>query len=177
MDAYLMGLLLGDGTSNYSKSNGAYQVWIDQKRFDNEYIAQEAKRLFEKLGFNVCYYYFLDKVRARVYSKELFTLFRNMKSNPKAYFDNLSSKNKLKFISGFFDAEGTVTDRYVIYNGDSILLESMQSFLETKSIVSYIYKFGKVFGLQIYRKNDMIKFKKIIRSLKVYRIPSVKKLR
>ena len=167
MNPYLMGVLFGDGTCNYSKSNRAYQVWIDQ-HIKNEDIAKKTKSLFIDSGFNVHYYYFLNKVRVRVYSKELYKLFKEMRLNPKDYFNNLSNHDKLEFIAGFFDAEGTVTDRYVMYNMEKKLLDVMKSFLEV-SIKCYIYKFGKVYGLQIYRKNDMKKFKEIIPSIKINR--------
>ncbi len=65
------------------------------------------------------------------------------------------------------DAEGTVTDRVVIYNKDTKLLNSIQKKLNELGITnSHIYKFGVVQGLQIYRRASLKRF--------VGEIPAVK---
>ena len=54
------------------------------------------------------------------------------------------------------DAEGTVTDRVVIYNKDIELLKSIQKKLNELGITgSHIYKFGVIHGLQIYRRQSL----------------------
>ena len=50
----------------------------------------------------------------------------------------------------------------MIYNSDKKLLEDMKNFLAKFGIVCYIYRFGKIFGLQIYRKNSIKTLRKII---------------
>jgi len=78
-------------------------------------------------------------------------------------------KGKKKFIAGFFDAEGTITDRLVFYNKNKKLLEEIKKFLETLEIISYIYKFPNVWGLQIYRRIHVQLFRKHIDSVKLSR--------
>ena len=54
MNAYLIGLLIGDG-SRYSSKNGRYMVWLDQN-IRNIKILEKAKAILEKLGLNVFLY-------------------------------------------------------------------------------------------------------------------------
>src|SRR3989338_1415233 len=121
---YLAGLLLGDGTLNKGK-NRAYAVWIDQHQ-RNSKIIDNAVREFQSLGLNVHHYKFLNKVRAMIYSKEFFQKFESLRENPVSFFHKLSKIEKWKFISGFFDAEGTATDRLVIYNSRLEILKIFQ---------------------------------------------------
>jgi len=174
VDAYLAGLLYGDGTSHHSKSNRAYQVWIDQAE-RNKYIAEEAKKYLEAIGLNVHFYGHQDKVRASVYSKEFFEFFRELRENVLDFFEALFRKEKLRFIAGFFDAEGTITDRYVFYNGNHGLLKAIVGFLKHEGVKSYIYSFGSIYGIQIYRKDDAKKFQSLIPSLKIVATPLVEK--
>ena len=136
---YLAGLLFGDGTSHIRY----YMVWIDQHE-RNTYIVEKAKSILESLNLKVYYYGFLNKKRAAVNSKELYYEFKELKNDPSKFFEYLSNDEKKEFIAGFFDAEGTVTD-----------------------ITSYIYKFGKVYGVQIYRRKDIKIINEMIPSLKM----------
>jgi hypothetical protein len=165
MSSYLAGLLFGDGTSHLAK-NGAYAVWIDQHERNNEMI-ERAVRELKKMNLNVHHYGFLNKKRAMVYSKALFQEFRKMRESPAEFFNNLSEKKKFGFISGFFDAEGTATDRLVVYNGDLKILEEIKKFLTKNSIFGHIYKYGKVYGIQIYRRDSIRKLKKKTNSIKI----------
>lgn len=167
MTPYLVGLLFGDGTSNYGKKNNAYAVWIDQHERNIE-IAKKAKDEFEKIGLNVHYYTFLNKVRAMVYSKATFIEFREIRNNTLGYFESLNEKERFEFISGFFDAEGTVTDRIVLYNGDKELLIAIKDFLfKVLEVVGHVYRYGKIHGLQIYRRNDIQKLIPKMISIKI----------
>lgn len=151
---YLFGLLVGDGTKHLGK-NGRYMVWIDQHT-RNIKILEKAKTLLENQGFNVFSYRVPgNKERILVYSKKLFQQFSDIMNDPTSFFESLSDEEKKEFISGLLDAEGTVTDRVVIYNSNRKLLESIKSFLTKLRIVCYIYRFGKIFGLQIYRKKSV----------------------
>lgn len=159
---YLAGLLFGDGTCY----RGNYGVWIDQVK-RNLFIVEEAKKELEALKFKVHYYGYLNKQRALVYSKDLYYEFISLRENPVKFFESLTKDQKKKFIAGLFDAEGTVTDRLVLYNGDLILLKHIRKFLKNNNIPSYIYKFGKIYGVQIYRREDIKKVNDIIPSLKL----------
>lgn len=163
----MIGLLFGDGTSHYGK-NKAYAVWIDQHQ-NNSYIIDRAYKEFRKLGLNVHRYKFLNKERAMVYSKQLFQKFRGVKSNPVAYFRGLSDKEKILFISGFFDAEGTITDRIVLYNSNTSLLRAIQKFWLKLGIEGYLYRYGKIHGIQVYRRSQIARLVKNMKSEKVLR--------
>lgn len=165
MSPYLAGLLFGDGTSHLAK-NGAYAVWIDQHE-RNHKIVERAIKEFEKMNLNVHHYGFLNKIRAMVYSKALFLEFRKMREASVEFFQNLSGKYKFEFISGFFDAEGTATDRLVVYNSDIELLKIINDFLVKNHIVSYIYRYGKIYGIQIYRRKSIATLKQKTDSLKI----------
>jgi len=137
MSPYLAGLLFGDGTS-YLGKNGVYAVWIDQHERNCKIIDRAVKE-FKKMDLNVHHYGFLNKIRAMIYSKALFHEFRKIRENPIEFFRSLSKKQKLEFFSGFFDAEGTATDRLVVYNGNLDILNEILSFLFL-FLFSFFYK-------------------------------------
>ncbi len=169
MNPYLTGLLLGDGATHFGK-NWRYQVWIDQHN-KNIDILERAIEILRKEGFNVCVYKVPgNKTRAYVCAKRLFTEFDKIKKDSVKHFLNLSGNQKKEFVAGFFDAEGTVTDRFVIYNSNIPLLQVMKSFLEKLGIVCYIYKFGKISGIQIYRKESVKIFSRHIKCVKISRL-------
>ncbi|MBI2667643.1 hypothetical protein HYX17_02625 [Candidatus Woesearchaeota archaeon] len=169
MDQYLTGLFVGDGSIHLGK-NWKYQVWIDQHN-RNADILKKAAEILQKEGFNVCVYKIPDnKIRVYVCAKRLFTEFSEVKKNPVNHFLNLNENDKKEFVAGFFDAEGTVTDRFVIYNGNITLLQAIEKFLKKLGIVCYIYRFGKIFGIQIYQKKSVEKFVNHIKCIKISRI-------
>lgn len=160
-EMYLFGLLVGDGTK-YRGKNGRYMVWIDQ-HIKNRKIVEKAKNILEASGFNVFFYQVPgNKKRVLVYSKKLFQKLSEIMKDPTRFFQSLDEEDKKEFIAGFVDAEGTVTDRLVIYNSNKELLEAIRGFLSNVGIVCYIYQFGKIFGLQIYRKSSLKMLKAII---------------
>jgi len=158
MKMYLIGMLVGDGSLEKRK-NRAYAVWIDQHT-RNLPILQRIERILKEQGLKT---YFYDIPN----SKKIFEIFKKAKQNPSQFFKGLGDEEKLQFISGFLDAEGTVTDRIVIYNSNKMLLEEIQEFLKSKGISSHIYTFGKVFGLQIYRRSEIKKLMKLLNSVKL----------
>ena len=169
MDKYVVGLLFGDGVAHRNKRNRSYAIWIDQ-HVKNLDILEELKRIFIKNKIKFYWYKVPDnKIRIFSYSKDKYLEIKGVKENSSSFFKKLSNIQKKKFIAGLFDAEGTVTDRLVTYNKDKKLLEEIKKFLETLGIISYIYKFSKVFGLQIYRKIHIQIFKKHIKSVKLSR--------
>lgn len=167
INPYLAGVMFGDGTCHRGK-NRAYAVWIDQHE-KNKDIIDEVEKRFQKAKYKIYRYSFLNKIRVLTYSKELFRWFKELRSNPTSYFSKLSEKEKLDFVGGFFDAEGTYTDRVVIYNGDKKLLEEIQKFFVKLKMSAYIYKFGKIYGVQIYKKENISELKKKIYSIKFKR--------
>ena len=140
----------------------------------NKEIVEEATKKFEEHGLNVHQYGFLDKTRSLVYSKKMYMEFGNIRQKPIKFFKNLIKLDKWKFISGFFDAEGTVTDRVVIYNGDRELLEAISTFLEKEGMTCHIYNFGKIYGIQIYKRTSIRILEKNLCGIKIKKIYSLK---
>jgi LAGLIDADG DNA endonuclease family protein len=160
LDPYLVGIIRGDGSANKRK-DGAFAVWVDQAE-KNRKIAEEVKLRFERLGLNTFFYKYYAKqdkawkYRALVYSKELFMRLKSVFRNIRAYINKLSDGEAKQFIAGVLDAEGTITDRIVIYNKNMVLLRAVQNKLNELGIFhSHIYKFGVVHGLQIYRRESL----------------------
>ncbi len=160
LDPYLVGIIRGDGSA-VKRKDGAYAVWVDQAE-KNYKIIEEVKLRFERLGLKTFFYRYYSrqdkayKFRALVYSKELFMRLKSVFRNIKAYIDRLSDEDARQFIAGVLDAEGTVTDRIVIYNKSMILLKAIQGRLNELGIFhSHIYKVGVVHGLQIYRRRSL----------------------
>jgi hypothetical protein len=172
MNAYLAGLLYGDGTRNKGK-NRAFAVWIDQNN-KNKSIVEEATKKFREHGLNVHQYGFLDKTRSLVYSKKFYIEFGDLRKGPIDFFIKLAKLDKWKFVSGFFDAEGTVTDRIVIYNGNREFLEVVSNFLKSEGICCHIYKFGKIYGIQVYKRASIETLKKKLCGIKLKKIYSLK---
>jgi hypothetical protein len=103
---------------------------MDNQHIKNIKILEKARNILRDLGFNVFFYSIQEsKKRIMVYSKKLFQQFDEMMKNPTQFFLSLDENEKKEFIAGFLDAEGTVTDRVVIYNSNKNLLESMKEFL------------------------------------------------
>lgn len=168
MDAWLAGVLIGDGTCHYGK-NKAYAVWIDQHDRNSKVLDRVQQKL-QLSGFKIYRYNVPDnKARVLTYSKILFIEFQSIRKNSAKFFSSLNKKDKKEFIAGFFDAEGTVTDRIVIYNSDIQLLKVIQKFLQQVGIPSFIYKFGKIHGLQVYRKIHQEIFLKEIHAIRLSR--------
>ena len=172
IDPYLVGFLRGDGSVSKRK-DGAYAVWVDQAEKNRDIFEKAVLPRFERLGpkvYSYRYYAKKDKTykhRALVYSKELYTELRKIFRDIKSYIDGLSDRQAKQFIAGVMDAEGTVTDRVVIYNKDTKLLRLIQQRLDKLGVTnSHIYKFGVVHGLQIYRRASLKRL--------VGEIPSVK---
>ena len=97
-------------------------MWVDQAEKNRDIFEKGVLPRFERLGPKVYSYRYyakkdrIYKLRALVYSKELYTELRKIFRDMKSYIDSLSDEQAKQFIAGVLDAEGTVTDRVVIYN-------------------------------------------------------------
>jgi len=167
---YLAGILFGDGTS-HKGANGAYSVWIDQ--IDKEILQQNVVPQLATLGSKVYFYSYFAKAddvrkwRALVHSKKIYLWFKELKENPDKYVEQLSNEELKEFVAGLFDAEGTITDRLVFYNKNKELLDKIKERLGAIGIKSNLYKFGKVYGIQLYRKEHVEKFRALIPSFRL----------
>ena len=168
MDAWLAGVMIGDGTCHYGK-NKAYAVWIDQHE-RNRRVLDGVQQKLKLSGFKIYRYKVpANKARVLTYSKALYLEFLSIRENSAKFFSGLNDSDKKEFIAGFFDAEGTMTDRIVIYNSDIRLLKAIQVFLQQIGIPSFIYEFGKIHGLQVYRKLHKDIFFKEIKAIRLSR--------
>ena len=176
-DPYLAGVLFGDGTCHKLK-NGAYAIWIDQSEKNRDIIELMVVLRLAKLGLRVHVYRYRDrrhgvyKWRALVYSKALFTAFVELKKDVLRYVEELDDNGFCEFVAGLFDAEGTVTDRFVLYNSNLELLMLLKERLANLGVEAHVYKFGSVFGLQIHKRADMLKLARMIPSLKLRGAPA-----
>lgn len=166
---YLAGFLYGDGTCYHNPSvNRAYSVSIDQIA-SNTHLLKHVKRYLENFS-KVHEYQFKSpdglKTRVLVYNKNLFVQFKKLRKEPIKFFNNLDIEEKFNFLSGLLDADGTITDRIVIYASNENLLLSFRKFLDNYGVISYVYKFGSIFGLQIYRKQSIETLKEKLMSVK-----------
>jgi hypothetical protein len=128
---------------------GRYMVRIDQN-IRNIKILEKAKTILEKLGLNVFLYSVSNnKKRVLVYSKKLFLYFNEVAENPANFFHFIKRKWKERIYSWFLGPEGTVTDWVVIYNSNKELLEVIKTFLQNNGVSCNIYRFGKIYGIQI----------------------------
>lgn len=169
---YLAGFLYGDGTCYHNPANRSYSVWIDQIE-SNTYLLKYARGYLGRFSKVHEYQYKSPgglKTRILVHNKNLFIQFKKLREEPIKFFNRLSKEEKINFISGLLDADGTITDRIVIYASNENLLKRFEQFLKNYEVVGNVYKFGSISGLQIYSKKSInalikqkmmsIKFKK-----------------
>ncbi|PUA32941.1 MAG: hypothetical protein B9J98_03390 [Candidatus Terraquivivens tikiterensis] len=173
IDPYIVGIFFGDGVT-YKTKHGAYCVWIDQKDKNKGILESEVIPRLKKMGLKVYFYSYYAKAdrtlkwRVLTYSKELYMAIRSISRRIAEYFSTLSDKDATQFIAGFFDAEGTKTDRIVIYNQNLELLKIVKQRLINLSIQNpHIYRFGSIYGLQIYCKRSVKKFLELIPSCRL----------
>ena len=173
IDPYIAGVFFGDGTT-HKRKDGAYCVWIDQTDKNKIVLESEVIPRLRKMKFKTYFYSYYAKAdyavkwRVLIYSKELYLAMRNMFQRIAQYFSALSDEDAVQFIAGLFDAEGTRTDRIVIYNQNLELLEQIKHRLENSNVHNcQIYRFGPIHGLQIYRKNSVKKFCELIPSCRL----------
>jgi len=176
VDPYIAGLFFGDGCI-YKRKDGTYRVWIDQADKNKEVLKHEAIPRLIRMQVKTHFYSYYSrkdgvmKWRILLYSKELYMVMREVFQKITEYFESLPDMEARQFIAGLFDAEGTKTDRIVIYNRNVDLLRLIKQKLEDFGIKnSYTYSFGPIYGLQIYRKSSVKKFLEVIPSyrLKAY---------
>ena len=170
---YLAGFLLGDGSAHHNRSNRAYEVTIDQISH-NVHLMKRIKPQMSVFG-KVHHYPFNSpdgrKYRMRVYSKTLYLQVVSLKKNPIIFFKNLDSKERLEFVGGYIDADGTFSNnRLILYSKNKGLLEEIKEFLKsTCKLNSAIYRFNAssfnlcdrlIYGLQFstrHRQADLLK--------------------
>ena len=173
IDPYIAGVFFGDGTT-YKRKDGTYCVWIDQVERNKRVLELGVMPRIRKMGLKAhLYQYYVKrdrttKWRVLVYSKDFYIAIRNMFARITEYFSKLSDEEAVEFIAGLFDAEGTKTDRIVIYNQNLKLLNLIRERLEKLGIRNvYVYKFASVYGLQIYRKKFVKKFLEKVPSIRL----------
>lgn len=177
---YLAGFLLGDGSAHHNKSNRAYEVTIDQI-LHNKHLMKRIKSQMSVFG-KVHHYPFNspdgEKYRMRVYSKPLYLQVLSLKTDPIVFFKDLDSKERLEFIGGYIDADGTFSNKkLILYSKNKGLLEEIKKFLKnTCKLNSAIYGFNAssfnlddrlIYGLQFSTKHKPVELLKSIPSVKL----------
>lgn len=127
---FILGALMGDGCLTSRPSIGDFTIEFDQKSKGwLDILSEKFKESFGKTseikktskGF----------FRLRIHSKSMFTELKEMKSK---FPDILTSdENKIKFLQGIFDAEGSVHKtrfRITISNKSDSIIESCKTFLK-----------------------------------------------
>ncbi len=150
---YFLGFAVGDGSVYRNRKSRNYEVTIDQKYPENrryiERISRELSR--SKIKF---YKYKLEfkgyqKVRLRVFGKDIFYLIKFLRTFPLMILD-LKKKEFKNFLEGLIDSDGSVIeDRILIYSKDINFLYVLNLKLLELGMFGKIYKFGKVYGLQV----------------------------
>lgn len=160
--AYLAGLLFGDGCI-YVSNNAAYCVWIDQVVGRGDAVVEKAEAEMSRLGYKTYRYLYnlqngkAAKHRVLVYSKRLYQQVKEIKTHIVEYVSRLNDEELLSFVGGLFDAEGTFTNRIVVYNRNKELLDLLRERLARFGLRTNVYRFGKIYGLQLHDKKSMSK--------------------
>ncbi len=134
IDPYLTAILYGDGSVSLRK-DGAYAIWIDQAEINRDIMVNEVIPRLRHLGSKVYVYRYYAKkdktykFRALIYSKQVYKSLKFIFNSIDTYLNELSNYEARTFIAGLMDAEGTVTDRIVIYNSNRKLLEAVRNKL------------------------------------------------
>jgi hypothetical protein len=149
--AYIIGVLNGDGY--ISKTNKCYFFRLAVK--DKDFADFMKKTLYLWSGIKPCFYKRKDKYYKQGFYYEIFLNSKNVyqflydfsiNKNPQA-IENIkkflkNKKYKVKFIEGFFDSEGSITEdgRINITNINQNLLILCKEFLENLGINTDIIK-------------------------------------
>ena len=170
MNPYLAGFLIGDGCQ-HRLSNGAYAVWVDQSLKNKVYVEKLIKKM-QCYGKTYVYEYMdrtnkVHKIRLLVYSKKFYSEILTIKQNITKFIEELGEEDLWSFLSGLLDSDGTVTGRIVFYSSSKELLEALSVRLNTHHVRTHIYRFGKIFGLQIHDKNSLITLSQKLSSSKL----------
>jgi len=164
--SYVFGAFVGDG---YLYSNGRdYRLdfYVKDKDFldsINKSVRNILKRKREYPLFTSGKYHIL-----RIYSKEIFLLFKENKESYELAYSHPSS-----FLRGLYDAEGSVSElmrgkvpRVCLYNRNRRLMEISYNLLKSLGINSklnaYINKGKMMYRISIHRKKDIVTFSKSI---------------
>ena len=170
MDAQLVGFLVGDGFCTKKKRRKNYLVGFHQAKKKSQIIKVYMDLLVKEAGKQhpIIEMAPKDVVKVYVYSKSLYQTLKAIKDNPSEYFEKLSSKDKVKFIGGFIDAEGCVKcDRVILYNSDRALLFTMQNFIRFCGISSTLHYHHGCFELHIWSKSSREKLICLCRNFSV----------
>ncbi len=152
----LIGFLVGDGFYYMKRSRKNYLVGFVQSSKRREIpevyksllsIIFNRKPIEERAPNNV--------VKVYIYSKDAYYFFKEIKDDPAKYFRQIPPEEKIKFLGGFTDAEGTVKrDRIILYNANRDLLIEIQEFLKTLGVRSTLHYHHGAYELHIWEKRS-----------------------
>ena len=154
LDPQLLGFLIGDGW-RYNDCHRNYLLGFTQSVRNSE-IMNHYRHMMAQLG-KVYQKYRRRKNAYDIYikNKQLFNAFGEYAANPAELFKRLTKEEKRKFVTGFVDAEASVTvERCRIYNSNHSLLIKIQRYLKVEvGIHAILYRDKRVWVLEIKHSN------------------------
>jgi intein-encoded DNA endonuclease-like protein len=124
---FILGALIGDGSlsdKNTIEFQQKSKEWLEIILFGKE---SKISKIFGRNAF-----------RLRIYSKEIFNLFKDLTSKINEVVMNESEEFQSKFLQGIFDAEGSVEkyqNRIAFYNKDEKIVNLCKTLLEKNGIL------------------------------------------
>ena len=166
----LLGFLFGDGYC-YRHKSGAYVVAFEQKLNAKKIIRNYKKKLEEitSLLEGDARKVFIkrkgEKAEIYVYSKKLYREVKMIKQHPVEVFRKMKTQEKIEFITGIIDADGTVIQNEIaIYNSNRELLSHIKAFLQTIGIHASFSKNRHIWRLRIRSKKSIEKCRRLFSS-------------
>ena len=164
--AFLLGAL-EDGSFSSRPKIGDYTIEIEQK---NREWLQLISKIFEKQFNKKPTISFRDKrkvFRLRIYSKKIFTELKKLREQMVEKIRNENRENKVSFLRGIFDAEGSVHKRRFTINlsnkKDEVIELCKDLLSELQIRTGKIEKMKRnVKRLHIYGKDNLQKFQELI---------------
>ena len=162
-DPQLLGFLLGDGYAIYNKARKSYDVGFEQSIRKNWPILAVYTALMTKTGNKIQVGLKKDdKMRVYIYSRPLYYHIKELRRTSAETFMAMKDVEKLRFIAGFFDAEGSITAKEIsLYNKDKELLDAIVKFLRSNEISCLVRPCKNIFRVRIRSKSSRLKFIKL----------------
>jgi intein-encoded DNA endonuclease-like protein len=130
---FILGALIGDGSlsdKNTIEFQQKSKEWLEIVKNNFFILFGKESKISKIFGRNA--------FRLRIYSKEIFNLFKELTSKINEVVMNESEEFQRKFLQGIFDAEGSVEkyqNRIAFYNKDEKIVNLCKTLLEKNGIL------------------------------------------
>ena len=152
------GFMYGDGYAYKNTANGSWIIGFEQS-WKNKHLAEFYKKILEKVTRKIQLREKKEKILVYTYNKRLSQFLITLKKNPTLILKNLQPSQKREFILGFFDADGSITTKEIVfYDYNKELLLEISEFLKKVGIKGKVKKNKNIWRLRIREKNSRIKF-------------------